>query len=72
MQLTLEIPDNKLPFFMELVHNLGFIKLEKNPEMSPLTKRQMELADIEVQKAKDNPESLLDFEEAWKTLELDS
>ncbi len=25
-QITLNIPDNKLPFFMELVNNLGFVK----------------------------------------------
>jgi metal-sulfur cluster biosynthetic enzyme len=25
-QVILDIPDNKLPFFMELINNLGFVK----------------------------------------------
>ena len=25
-QITLNIPDNKVPFFLELVNNLGFVK----------------------------------------------
>lgn len=29
-QITLNIPDNKVPFFMELVNNLGFVKTDEN------------------------------------------
>ena len=25
-EITLRVPDSKYPFFMELVHNLGFVK----------------------------------------------
>lgn len=30
-QITLHIKDNKVPFFMELIKNFDFIKIEKYP-----------------------------------------
>jgi hypothetical protein len=71
MQVTLNIPDGKMAFFMELVKNLGFIKMESTTANSGLTKRQRELVDIEVQKAEDDPDYMLDFETAWKTLKTE-
>ena len=38
-QVVLNIPDNKYPFFMELVKSLGFVKV---PEETKLTKKQQE------------------------------
>ena len=29
-QVTLNIPDKKFPFFMELIKNLGYVKMEEN------------------------------------------
>ncbi len=29
-QITLKIPDNKYPFFLELIKNLGFVKVKEN------------------------------------------
>jgi hypothetical protein len=34
-QITLNIPDNKYTFFMELVKNLSFIKVTNAPKISP-------------------------------------
>lgn len=31
MQLTIEIPDNKVPFVMELLKNLKFLKIKTEP-----------------------------------------
>jgi len=31
-QLTIQVPDKKYPFFMELVTNLGFKKIENDDE----------------------------------------
>ena len=31
MQLTIEIPDNKVPFVMELLKNLRFLKIKSEP-----------------------------------------
>jgi hypothetical protein len=33
-QITLSIPDHKYPFFLELVKNLGFVKVKEEPENS--------------------------------------
>ena len=38
-RIVLDIPDNKINFFMELVNNLGFKKVEK------LSNKQMEFVD---------------------------
>lgn len=41
-QVILNIPDNKYPFFMELVKSLGFIKVSSEPI---LTKKQQEFVE---------------------------
>ena len=41
-QVVLNIPDNKYPFFMELVKSLGFVKVTSEPK---LTKKQHEFVD---------------------------
>jgi hypothetical protein len=41
-QVVLNIPDNKYPFFMELVKSLGFVKLS---DEAKLTKKQKEFVD---------------------------
>lgn len=33
-KITLDIPDNKYPFFLELVKNLGFVKVNEESESS--------------------------------------
>lgn len=38
-QVTLNIPDNKYPFFIELIKSLNFVKV---PGESTLTKEQLE------------------------------
>ncbi len=41
-QITLNIPDNKYPFFMELVKSLGFVKVSDELK---LTKKQQEFVE---------------------------
>jgi hypothetical protein len=41
-QVVLNIPDNKYPFFMELIKSLGFVKV---PEEVKLTKKQKEFVE---------------------------
>ena len=41
-QVVLNVPDNKYPFFMELVKSLGFIKV---PNETKLTKKQKEFVE---------------------------
>jgi len=41
-QVTLNIPDNKYPFFMELVKSLNFVKVS---DESKLTRKQQEFVE---------------------------
>ncbi|MFO7668977.1 MAG: hypothetical protein R6W31_04900 [Bacteroidales bacterium] len=41
-QVVLNIPDNKYPFFMELVKSLGFVKVSSEPKLS---KKQQKFVD---------------------------
>lgn len=41
-QVILNVPDNKYPFFMELVKSLGFVKV---PGEAELTKNQQEFVE---------------------------
>jgi len=41
-QVVLNVPDNKYPFFMELVKSLGFVKV---PAEAEVTKNQQDFVD---------------------------
>jgi hypothetical protein len=41
-QVVLDIPDNKFPFFMELIKSLSFVNI---PDKPVLTKKQQEFVD---------------------------
>ena len=66
-QLTVNIPDNKIDFFMDLAKNLGFT-IENKKEKNVLTKKQIDLVNEARKKIKENPDHFLDWEEARKTL----
>lgn len=61
--ITLKIPDNKVAFFLELVKNLGFAKVEQE-EFITLSEKQIQSIEKEREKIKANPDYLLDWEEA--------
>ncbi len=44
-QIVLNIPDSKYNFFMELVHNFSFIKIENKPQIKQLSKEQQDFVD---------------------------
>lgn len=71
-RITLEIPDNKLDFFMELVRNLGFVSLNKDTTEHVLSARQRELVDAEILKAKENPAYMLDWKTAQQQIDWDA
>ena len=54
MQVILDIPENRMAFFMELITSLGFINATDKAGRSPLSQHQMDLVDMEIQKAKDD------------------
>lgn len=70
-QVTVEIPDNKLSFFIELVERLGFAQVEKLPAPLVLTEQQKNLVEAERNKMKANPDSMIDWEQARNMLKTD-
>lgn len=70
--ITVKIPDNKLAFFLELVNSLGFVKVEKEEAaLSVLSQEQIKQVEEERNNIMNNPDYLLDWNEARKSLKLD-
>jgi len=69
-QLTVNIPDNKIDFFMDLAKNLGFT-VEKNTQKNVLTDKQVELVNEARRKIKERPDEFLDWDDVRKTLKTD-
>jgi hypothetical protein len=69
--LTLKIPDNKLDFFLELIDSLGFVKVVTDDASSiVLSQEQINQVEEERKKIKNNPDYLLDWNKARKSLKL--
>lgn len=71
-QLTIHIPENKFRFVMELLHSLGFIKIEAPAtDTFVITNDQKALLDEELNKIDENPDYLLDWDEVKHQLFID-
>jgi hypothetical protein len=68
--LTIEIPENRITFFTELVNTLGF-KIEGKTQKSILSEKQIELVNIERKKIKDDQSHFVEWEEAQKNLNVE-
>jgi hypothetical protein len=66
-QLTVNIPDNKIAFFIDLAKNLGFT-IENSQQKNVLTQRPIDLVNEARKQIKENPGSFLDWEEASQKL----
>jgi hypothetical protein len=66
--ITLRIPENKYSFFMELLKNFDYVKVEENdmeiPEEHKIIVRQRTKA------SKDDPSRLLNWDEAKHKLKV--
>jgi hypothetical protein len=63
---------NNLAFFLELVRSLGFVKVEEQEVPATiLSQKQIILVEEERKKIKNNPDYLLDWKEARKSLKPD-
>jgi hypothetical protein len=65
-QITIHIPDNKVPFFMELIKNLKFIKMVETEEVTSKEKVLKGLEDAveevnQVKAGKNKAQPLSDF-----------
>jgi len=67
-QVTINVPDNKLDFFKELIQNLGFTQKETTTQ-NILTPRQIELVEETRREIRENPDSLSDWEDVLKRLD---
>ena len=67
--ISLQIPDSKYSFFMELVQSLGFVRI--NTKSNALTEEQIGLLEDERRKLKEDPSYSLDWETARKSLKAD-
>jgi hypothetical protein len=72
-QITIQIPEKKVPFMMELLQNFDFVKIN-TPLIGKgftLTKSQKESVEIERAKSKKDPNYLLDWDSVKNTLKID-
>ena len=70
-QLTINIPDSKMSFFIDLVNNLGFT-VEGNTQKINLSEKQVALVNDARRQIKENPASFQDWDEVKKHLRLSS
>lgn len=66
-EITLKIPDQKVDFVMELIKHLG-LEVAPKPE---IPEEHKTIVRERIQKSKNNPERLLDWEEVQETFKLD-
>lgn len=67
MKVTLDIPDNKYQFFMELVGSLKFVKVEDET----IPQWQMDEVDKRLADFKNDPAQAIDFDTAMNDIEKD-
>lgn len=71
-QISIQIEDDQVPFVIDLLEKFDFVKIEKSVDTNySLTKKQIELIEIERKKAKENPESLLDWDDVKDSIFAD-
>jgi hypothetical protein len=73
-RIVIDIPDSKVGFFMELIKNLGFIKVTeqsgtkiKENEID-IPEAHQKLVMDRFNMARENPDKLMDWDEAKNTL----
>ena len=68
-QVTLNIPDNKYQFFLELIKSLNFITIDKDDPA--VMEWQKEIVRERTLKSKENPDRLLDWEDIQDKFKFD-
>ena len=67
-QLTLNIEDNQINFFLELIKKFDFVKVENESENIELSEKDKSTLDRRLENYKNNPNSYLDIEEVRSNL----
>jgi len=66
--ITLHIPENKYPFFMELLKNFDYVKIEENDIVIP--EEHKKIVRERLQKSKENPSRILDWNKVKDNFKL--
>jgi len=66
-QITLNIPDEKFPFFIELIENMDFVCIIDDYDIPEVHQK---LVMERFEKARKNPERLLDWDEVKRSLKV--
>ncbi|MBN2764717.1 MAG: addiction module protein [Bacteroidales bacterium] len=66
---TVYVPENKVPFFMELVNSLRFKVKEGKTEDIELSDAHKAILDQRLENYKNNPDSYQDWEDVQKDIE---
>lgn len=69
-QLTLNISDNQINFFLELIKRFDFVKVESKFATVELTEKQKSILDKRLENYKTNPNSYINLEEAKENLRM--
>ncbi len=62
VHFKVSIPDNKINFFIELIHSLDFAKIEEQSSDFILSEAHKDILDERLENYKNNPDSYLDKE----------
>ncbi len=71
MKITLNIPDDKAIFFLDLVKNLNFSIVDDQLELD-IPDFHKQILDERIKPYKQNPDDLLDWEQVKKELDQDN
>jgi len=70
MKITINIKDNKVGFFLELLQSFDFISIEKaDTENAELSDEHKKILDERLANYKSDPDNLLDWDDVKKDLE---
>jgi len=69
-QLTLNISDNQVNFFLELIKKFDFVRVENKTDTVELTEEQKSILDERLENYKNNPTSYIDLKDAKEDLRM--
>jgi hypothetical protein len=68
-QFTVYVPEDKVPFFKELIHSLRFKVKEGKTEEIELSEEHKAILEERLENYKNNPDSYLDWKDVQKDIE---
>lgn len=69
MKITININDNKVGFFLELLQSFDFISIEKTEDDTEISDVHKKILDERLANYKSDPDNLLDWNDVKKDIE---